>query len=170
MLILALQAHAAATAPGTYYVSADELNVRLAPQTGATIMKTLSRGRKVEVLEVKNGWAHITGSDDAPLWVAARFLTADAPAPQAREELPDDPRIKGLPVAGQDGATARDVKTLYEIAQYFLQAGKCDHVEFADSRHSQPGTYTLHCGGKNYYFRPSDMRKLPADKDAGKND
>jgi len=168
LLTLAFQVHAAATAPGTYYVAAGELNVRLAPQAGATIMKTLKRQQKVKVLEVKKGWAHIAGSDDAPLWVAAKFLTTTAPAPQAQEELPNDPRIKGLPAIGRDGATAKDVKTLYEIAQYFLQSGKCDHIEFADRQHSQPGTYTLRCGGKNYYFRPSDMQKPTADDSTGK--
>lgn len=159
LLTLTLQAHAAATAPGTYYVAANELNVRLAPQPGATIMKTLKRNQKVKVLEVKKGWAHISGYDDMPLWVAANFLTTHVPAPRSREKFPKDPRIRGLPVAGHDGATAKDVKFLYEIAQYLLQSGKCDRVEIAGRRHSRPGMYSLRCGDKNYYFQPSDMQQ-----------
>ena len=50
---------AEATYPGSFVVSTDTLNVRQAANTVGKIAERLHRNEKVEVFEVKDGWARI---------------------------------------------------------------------------------------------------------------
>lgn len=70
-----------AISPGTYYVIAETLNVRTDANAKADIAKKLLKNAKVEVIEIKNGWARVTKyieTDNAKkiaLWVSAKYLS-----------------------------------------------------------------------------------------------
>lgn len=53
-------AYAGATTSGDYYVTSDDLNVRLTPDKSGKITNTLYKRQKVEVFEVKGNWARIS--------------------------------------------------------------------------------------------------------------
>ena len=78
------QLSAEAISPGTHYVIAESLNVRIAPNANSDIARKLSNGSKVEVLELKNGWARITKylelsqTEKTALWVSSKYLSDTA--------------------------------------------------------------------------------------------
>ena len=85
---------------GTYYVTAHTLNVRLVPSGSGKIMNRLHRQDRVEVLEVRNGWARISQyydgrteglSGDVARWVSTNHLSKQKPADMARAKVPNDP-------------------------------------------------------------------------------
>ena len=82
-------AFAEAKYPGDFVVSADTLNVRLAADTTGKVADRLNQSEKVEVLEVKDGWARISGyygvevggqSENVARWVFATHLSPVLPA------------------------------------------------------------------------------------------
>ena len=81
-----------ATHVGVAYVTADRLNVRLAPSLSGKITNALDRGQKVDVLEVQGGWARISqyydgfvegASVEVARWVAVAYLSQTKPADNA---------------------------------------------------------------------------------------
>ena len=58
--VVSTTAFAAAQAPGKHVVSASSLNARLAANQSGQLTRKLYRGSRVEVLEVKDGWARIS--------------------------------------------------------------------------------------------------------------
>lgn len=158
---------AEATKPGTYYVTTLTLNVRLAPDANARITNKLHRQQLVEVYEVRNGWARISRYYDGEVegltgqvaeWVAARYLSTYRPPDLPQPQLPQDPRIQGLPKVGESGLTERDVRILYRAAHHFLQTGRCQKIEYGDKSVHRPNTYYLNCGEpRNLFFQPSDI-------------
>ena len=86
---------AEATYPGSFVVSTDTLNVRQAANTVGKIAERLHRNEKVEVFEVKDGWARISEyfsvdkqgqSANIARWVFATHLTPVLPAEQMVDE------------------------------------------------------------------------------------
>jgi len=86
---------AEATYPGYYVVSADTLNVRQAANTVGKIARRLHRDEKIEVFEVKDGWARISEyfavdkqgqSVNVARWVFATHLTSVLPAQEMVDE------------------------------------------------------------------------------------
>ena len=75
------QSSAEAISTGTHYVIAESLNVRTAPSANSDIARKLSKDSKVEVLELKNGWARVTEylelsqTEKAALWVSSKYLS-----------------------------------------------------------------------------------------------
>jgi hypothetical protein len=75
------QSSAEAIRTGTHYVIAESLNVRTAPSANSDIARKLSKGSKVEVFELKKGWARVTDyieltqTEKAALWVSAKYLS-----------------------------------------------------------------------------------------------
>ena len=51
---------AQATKPGAYYVKETVLEERLAPSTDGSVTNRIYRGQKVEVFEIKDGWARVS--------------------------------------------------------------------------------------------------------------
>ena len=75
-------APAPAPAPGdVWYVTANAVNVREGPSTGAAVVDRLTRGEAVAVsFEPGSEWAHVRiEGDGLEGWVALRFLSPTAP-------------------------------------------------------------------------------------------
>lgn len=73
---------------GVYYVTASTLNVRFEPAGGGKVAKTLERGEKVFVFEMRDGWGRISkpfsGKNfDLPgmvaYWVSMQYLGREKP-------------------------------------------------------------------------------------------
>lgn len=57
-------------------VSANSLNVRSGPSTGASAIDRITRGEEVLVIAERDGWAHVTiEGDGVDGWVAKRYLS-----------------------------------------------------------------------------------------------
>jgi len=169
-MLIPFLAYAQATSPGFYYVAADTLNVRLAPESEAKITNKLYRQEKLDVYEVNGEWARISEYYDGAVegisgnvarWVSAKYLSKLRPEDKQQPNIPNDPRINGIQKVGQYGATENDVEILYAAAEHFLKSKKCKKIEYGDKSMSKPNTYYLNCGGsKNHFFKPSDIPGL----------
>lgn len=152
---------------GSYYVTAPTLKVRLAPNGGGKITNRLHRQERVDVLEVRNGWARISRyydgrteglSGDVARWVSLNHLSKQRSAGIARAKIPHDPRLNGIPEVGTGGLTERDVLILHRAARHFLDSGRCKRIEYGDKSVSKANTYYVNCGGpRNLFFTPSDL-------------
>ena len=163
-------AHAEATKPGTYFVEKTVLEERLGPSATAPLTNRLYRTQKVEVFEVKDGWARVSKYDDGAVeglsgqvarWVLADGLSATKPADLPQPSLPSDPRISkdAFPKIGESGLTEKDLLILHQGAIKLLNSGRCSRVELGDKSVSKPDTYYVNCAGpKNIFFTPSDVR------------
>jgi hypothetical protein len=166
-LISVSGAHARAAESETYYVSATSLNVRLAPNRSGKITNRLSRQERVDVSEVRNGWARISRYYDGEVegltgqvarWVWLASLSKQRPGELAQPAAIADARISGIPKVGQGGLTSNDVQLLYRAASYFIDSGRCERVEYADKSVSKPNTYFVNCGeARNRFFKPSEI-------------
>ena len=76
------------TPPKTYYVTANTLSVRLAPNRDAQKTNTLHKREKVEVFEEVNGWSRISDyysgeiegvSGEVARWVSSAYLSLERP-------------------------------------------------------------------------------------------
>ena len=157
--------------PGTYYVDASTLNVRIGPSTDSPVTNKLYRGNKVDVLEFSDGWARISKFYDGSLegvsgqvarWVSADFLSGSKPEENAQSaDMPKDSRIVFLPKAGQDGLNEREAQILYKGAIHFLDSGQCERVEYGSKSANRVNTYFIYCGGaSNIFFTPADIPTL----------
>lgn len=81
---LAQEGSAETIRTGAALVTADRLNVRLAPSPSGKITNVLDRGQKVNVLEVRGEWARISRYYDGSIegvsggvarWVSIRYLS-----------------------------------------------------------------------------------------------
>ena len=88
-------AFAEAKYPGDFVVTADTLNIRLAASTTGKVAGKLHQREKVEVLEVNDGWARISGyygvevggqSANVARWVFATHLSPALPAEEAVDD------------------------------------------------------------------------------------
>ncbi|NOR45886.1 MAG: SH3 domain-containing protein, partial [Candidatus Delongbacteria bacterium] len=144
-------------------------NVRLAHNPNGKITNKLYREQKVHVYEIKNTWARISeyydGSKEGvsgkvARWVSKKYLSATRPSDKPKQKFSDDPRIKGIPKVPKYGLTERDIQVLYTAAKYFLKKGRCRKIEYGDKSVSKPNTYYLNWGGRNYFFKPSEIPGL----------
>jgi hypothetical protein len=166
-LLVSTTGLAEATNPGSYYVTAPTLNVRLAPNGSAKIANRLYRRSRVDVLEVRDSWARVSKyydgrveglSGNVARWVSSNHLSKQRPADVAQPKLPHDPRVSGLPKVGEGGLTEIDVAILHRGAKHFLDSGRCKRIEYGDKSTSKPNTYYVNCGGpRNLFFKPSDL-------------
>jgi hypothetical protein len=169
-MLIPFFAYADVISPGSYYVTADSLNVRLAPDSKAKITNKLYRQQKLYVFEVKGEWARISKyysgateivSGEVARWVSAKYLSNFLPKDKKQPNIANDPRIKGIPKVGEYGATEKDVEILYAAAKHFLESKKCKKIEYGDKSTSKPNTYYLNCGGtKNHFFKLSDIPRF----------
>jgi len=154
---------------GSYYVTAAKLNVRLAPSKNAKITNKIYRQNRVDVMEVRGGWARISRYYDGEVeglpgkvarWVTTVYLSKQRPADKPQPKLVNDPRIEGLPKVGEYGLTKKDVLILRRGAQHFLKTRRCDQIEYGDKSVNKSNTYYVNCGGsRNLFFKPSDLPK-----------
>jgi uncharacterized protein YgiM (DUF1202 family) len=152
-------AHAGATSPGDYYVTSGKLNVRLAPNKNGKITNTLYKRQKLEVFEVKDGWARISRfydggvegvSGDIARWVFAKYLSTNRPAEEK--------------VADLNSPVAKVIKSSDDFSKYqsifvsasdkLIKSGKCRLGDFKEmggwwrsTNHKPKPVYFTYCGG-----------------------
>ena len=156
--------------PGSYYVTAPAVEVRLGPDRQSKATNRLYRQNRVDVVEIRNGWARISKYYDGRAegvpgnvarWVLTQHLSAERPSDLSQPKVPHDPRISGLPKVGQGGLTEADVVILHRGAKHFLDSGRCRLVEYGDKSTSKPGVYYLNFGGpRNRFFKADDIPDL----------
>lgn len=157
------------TKPGTYYVTESVLEEHLAPSTTGSVTNRIYRRQKVEVFEVKSGWARVSKYYDGAVerksgqvarWVLAKGLSSSQPAELPQPTPPSDTRIAkdAFPKVGQSGLTEQDVQLLYKGALKHLNSGKCQRVDYGDKSTSKVNTYYINCGGPNILFTAADVR------------
>jgi hypothetical protein len=167
-LLVPCFSYAQASTPGTYYVAEPVLEERLAPSSGGSSTNRIYLRQKVEVFELKDGWARISKYYDGSAegksgqiarWVRASGLSPSQPKEPDQPTLPSDPRIAKDAIArvGQGGLTAEDVQILHKGALKFLNSGQCSQIEYADKSTSKANTYYVNCGGPNLFFTPADL-------------
>lgn len=161
-------AFAQATNSGTYYVTESVLEEYLAPSSSGSITNKIYRRQKVEVFEVKSGWARVSKYYDGAVegksgqvarWVLASGLASSQPAELSQPAIRTDPRIvkDAFPKIGQSSLTEQDVQFLYKGAMKYLNSGKCARVEYGDKSTSKTNTYYINCGGPNIFFTAADV-------------
>lgn len=159
---------AQATQPGVYFVKEKFLEERLAPQANASITNKIYLQQKVDVFEIKNGFARVSKYYDGEVegkqgqvarWVLTAGLSSTRPALPAQPKFRDDDRIQkgAIPAVGEGGLNKKDVEILHAAANKYLKSGKCSKVVMADKSVNKPNTFYLNCGGPNLFFTPSEL-------------
>ena len=116
--------------PGRYLVSANVLNIRLAPNTRGKIVSTLEGNKSVRVFETKGHFARIsTYFDGSPHgqsgniahWVASEFLVADSNknrAAQVRNSAVDQCLEQAKAFDKQFGMTPEEARKAIKKARF----------------------------------------------------
>ena len=168
LTMIATETYSQATKPGEYFVKVPMLEERLEPSMKGTSTNKIYLRQRVEVFEIKDGWARVSNFYDGTAegktgkvarWVEAKGLSDKRPAEPAQSSVPNDPRIDkdAIPKVGQGGLSEKDVQILYKGALKLLNSGKCSKVELGDKSTSKPNTYYINCGGPNIFFTPNDL-------------
>jgi hypothetical protein len=158
-----------ATKPGTYYVTKNVIEEYLVPSATGGVTNRIYRHQKVEVFEVKSGWARVSRYYDGDVegksgqvarWILASGLSSSQPAELPQPTLPSDPRLAkdAFPKVGHSGITEQDVQLLYKGALKYLNSGSCTRVEYGDKSTSKANTYYINCGGPNIFFTAADVQ------------
>lgn len=152
-------AHAGAISPGNYYVTSGKLDVRLAPNKNGKITNTLYKRQKLEVFEVKNGWARISRYYDGGVeglsgkvarWVLAKYLSTNRPAEEKIENL-NSPVAKAIK-SSDDFSKYQSV--FVSASDKLMKTGKCKLADFKEmggwwrsANHKSKSVYFTYCGG-----------------------
>ena len=157
------------TGPGIYFVTVTVLEERLEPDPDGSITNRIYTGQKVDVFELKNGWARVSPFYDGEVegksgqvarWVLASGLSGSRPPDKPQPKIARDPRIAkdAFPKVGEYGLDATDVAVLNKGAVKLLNSGKCSKVDAGDKSISKKNTYYVTCGGRNVFFTPEDIK------------
>jgi hypothetical protein len=157
-IFTASTAFAEARSPGGFVVTADSLNVRQAANETGIVTGKLYQQEKVEVFEVKNGWARISEYYDGEInglptkvarWVFATHLSA--PRPTGNTATVNSPIINAIK-SSDDLAMHQD--TFVRISEVLINSGECKLSEFEDIGgwwrsvdHKPRPVYYTYCGG-----------------------
>jgi hypothetical protein len=152
-------AHGGVTTPGEYYVTSNNLNVRLAPNKNGKVTNMLYKRQKVEVFEVKDGWARISRyydggveglSGDVARWVSSKYLSTNRPA---EEEVAN----RNSPVAKAIKSSDDFLKyqsVFVSVSEQLIKIGKCSLGDFRETggwwrstNHKPKPIYFTYCGG-----------------------
>ena len=158
VILTASTAFAEARLPGGYVVKADSLNVRLAANETGKVTDKLFQREKVEVFEVKNGWARISEYYDQDInglsskvarWVFATHLSVQRPAEM--KVVASAPIINAIK-SSDDLATHQD--TFVWVSDRLVRSGECKLSDFEDIGgwwksvdHKPRPVYYTYCGG-----------------------
>lgn len=145
--------------PGTYYVSVEKTDERLAPAANAKSTNILRMRQAVEVLEVKGQWARVTKYYDGQVegvpgqvarWVAVKDLSAARPADEVAKS--DEPEIAKLLTGSDDFARYR--KPFIKASQELIQRKQCSVQDFKEvggwsksTNFPNKPVYFTYCGG-----------------------
>lgn len=145
--------------PGTYYVTAETTDERLAPAANAKSTNVLRKRQAVQVLEVKGQWARVTKFYDGQVegvsgqvarWIAVKDLSATRPADEAAKS--DEPEIAKLLTDSDDFARHRQAfikasQELVERKQCTLQDFKAGGGWSKSTNFAGKPVYFAYCGG-----------------------
>ncbi|EPW6982130.1 SH3 domain-containing protein [Vibrio parahaemolyticus] len=153
------------------YVIANELNVRLSPNTKGKITNVLYNGQLVHVFEYSNGWARISKYYDGSVegfdgqvarWVSSEYLSNDKPVPTK-----SNPSNR-LEAAIDDSDDYASYKTTFlSVSRELINSGICSIEDFEyqggwirSVNYKPRKVYFTYCGehGKKsgrIYFEPS---------------
>jgi hypothetical protein len=138
---------------GDYYVSANELSVRLAPSSKAKSIDILNRKQRVEVLEVKDGWVRIANYDNGSKgqigqWVSFDFLTTTEPVGALAENTNMGKYIKH----SDDYSKYKEI--FIKVSKELVEQGRCNLSDFRNIggwvrsiAHKSKPIYFTYCGG-----------------------
>lgn len=162
MALLALSsvsAFAAALGPGSYFVTADHLNVRLSPSANGKLTNKLSFGARVDVEEVRSGWARISKYYDGSVeglngtvarWVSAKYLSATKPKAETTSPA-SGPLAEAL---SQSNDYRKYSSQFIAASKKLIEQGKCTLGDFKEMggwvRSTNNGSkpiYFTYCGG-----------------------
>jgi hypothetical protein len=151
-------AFAAATTTGPHYVIAETTQVLLAPESGAKSTNVYRVRQKVDVLEIKGGWARVSKyydgtpegvSGQVARWVATKDLSVSRPADE--KVGAKEPPVAAALVDSDDFARHR--VAFIKAAQTLIDERTCNMQDFKDgggwmksTNHSGP-VYFAYCGG-----------------------
>lgn len=145
--------HDEAVRIGAAYVTADRLNVRLAPSLDAEITNVLLGGQRVEVLEVQGGWSRITRYYDdftagepvkVARWVASAYLSATRPDDRA---VPVGPSSRlGRAIDRSDDSHVYG-SSFAAAARQLIERGECSVADF-----EKIGGWVRSAGRRSVYF------------------
>ena len=156
---LASGTYAGATSLGDYYVSSGKLNVRLDANKNGKITNTLYKRQKVEVFEIKDGWARISRyydgvaegvSGNVARWVFAKHLSSSRPA-EEKVSNANSPVAKAIK-SSDDFSKYQNV--FVPAAEKLINNGSCTLADFKEmggwwrsSNHKPKPVYFMYCGG-----------------------
>ena len=151
---------------GNNVVTSRTLDVRLAPNKNGVVTNTLYKGQKVEVFEVKDGWARISqfynGEAEGLTDTVARWVFEDSISTSVySEKKQGDLAIKKDKV---DPAIQKTIKSSEDFSRYqsvfisasekLIKSGKCNLGDFKEmggwwrsSTHQPKAIYFTYCGG-----------------------
>jgi len=154
----ASSAFAEARSPGGFVVTADSLNVRLAANETGRVTGKLFQREKVEVFEVRNGWARISEyydeqsngqSSKVARWVFATHLSA--PRPVGKEVNANSPIVQAIK-SSDDLAMHQEI--FVWVSEELVNSGECKLSDFEDIGgwwrsvdHKPRPVYYTYCGG-----------------------
>ena len=73
----------------------------------------------------------------------------------------DDPRVRGIPQVGENGASEHDVAAMRSAAEMLLAAGECSEIAYAGTSPVGRDIHYVNCGGyQNRYFRTDQDRTV----------
>jgi hypothetical protein len=146
---------------GTHFVTVPVLEERSTPN--GPVVNRIYQGQKVDVTDLRAGWARVTGRRYEARWVRASALSVNRPKEPAQRGQPadvKDPRIAkdAIPRVGEGGLTQRDVDLLWRGAAHMLKTKRCSEIAYAGKSTSRPGMYYVNCGGpRNIFFTRADI-------------
>lgn len=154
-----LCATAQVTGLGTYYVSVETTEERLAPSSNSKSTNVLRVRQAVEVLEVKGQWARVTKFYDGRVegvsgqvarWVATKDLSPQRP-PEEKAKLAE-PDIAKLLTDSDD--FARHGKAFIKASQGLVTSKQCSPQDFKSvggwmksTNFPNKPVYFTYCGG-----------------------
>jgi hypothetical protein len=157
-IFTASTAFAEARSPGGFVVTADSLNVRLAANETGKVTDKLFQQEKVEVFEVRNGWARISEYYDEDInglstkvarWVFATHLSA--PRPTVKKATANSPIVNAIK-SSDDLAIHQDIFAW--VSEELINSGECKLSDFEDIGgwwrsvdHKPRPVYYTYCGG-----------------------
>lgn len=156
--VLQSSAFAAATTPGPHYVTTEITQALLAPESGAKSTNVYRVRQKVDVFEIKGGWARVSKyydgtpegvSGQVARWVATKDLSVTRPADEKVSAT--EPPVAVALVDSDDFARHR--AAFIKAAQTLIDERTCTMRDFKDgggwmksTNHSGP-VYFAYCGG-----------------------
>ena len=146
----------AAISPGSYYVTTDTLNVRLAPNPSGKVTNRLYKRQKVDVVEIKKGWARVSKyysgqkeglEGNVARWVAAKYLSKNKP-----KDIKSTTPLENVLKSSDNYSKYK--KTFIKSSNLLITQGKCKLSDFKEmggwvrsSSYKTKPVFFTYCGG-----------------------